>query len=241
MGYNPLMRAALTTIALFLTIHTAHAETIAGRASVIDGDTLEIHGERIRILDIDAPESRQTCTQPDGTEWRCGQKAALAVSDWIAQRQVTCETSKKDMYDRWLARCATGSNDLGKWMAVNGWAVPYRDCKCEVIRDAAKAAKLAKVGIWSGTFVMPWDWRAQHNKQATTQPLASQPTVINPATPPTDSTACQIKGNINSKGERIYHMPGGRWYDETKISPGKGERWFCSEAEAKAAGWRAAR
>ena len=46
---------------------------------MIDGDTLEIHGERIRILDIDAPETRQPCQDQDGAEWRCGQKAALAL------------------------------------------------------------------------------------------------------------------------------------------------------------------
>ncbi len=51
---------------------------------------------------------------------------------------------------------------------------------------------------------------------------------------------CRIKGNINSKGQHIYHVPGGQWYDRTKITPAKGEQWFCSEAEAKAAGWRKA-
>ncbi len=51
---------------------------------------------------------------------------------------------------------------------------------------------------------------------------------------------CRIKGNINRKGERIYHAPGDNWYDRTRIDPAKGERWFCSEAEAIAAGWRKA-
>lgn len=49
---------------------------------------------------------------------------------------------------------------------------------------------------------------------------------------------CRIKGNISSKGERIYHTPKSRWYSRTKISTSKGERWFCSEAEARKAGWR---
>lgn len=49
---------------------------------------------------------------------------------------------------------------------------------------------------------------------------------------------CRIKGNINAKGERIYHTPGGEWYDRTRIDPAKGERWFCTEAEARDAGWR---
>src|SRR6185295_10383678 len=66
----------------------AHAETIAGRATVIDGDTLEIHSERIRILDIDAPESRQTCRALSGSEWKCGQWVARAVRvDWSARRE----------------------------------------------------------------------------------------------------------------------------------------------------------
>ena len=103
--------------------------------------------------------------------------------------------------------------------------MPYRDCKCEVVRDAAGKAKIAKAGIWSGTFVMPSDFR--HSQQS--------------AGPDTGNTApgqCLIKGNISSKGERIYHVPGARYYDVTVIDTAKGERWFCSEAEAVATGWR---
>jgi endonuclease YncB( thermonuclease family) len=207
----------------------APASTIAGRASVIDGDTIEIHGERIRILDIDSPESRQTCTAQNGSEWRCGQKAALALSDWIAQQTVTCATTTRDKYDRHLARCSVAGQDLGQWMATNGWAVPYRDCKCEVVRDAAQQAKASQLGIWAGSFILPWEWRAQNNAQTST--TGPQPT-------PSNSAACLIKGNISSEGERIYHVPGGRWYDATKINESKGERWFCSVPEAIAAGWR---
>ena len=58
---------------------------------------------------------------------------------------------------------------------------------------------------------------------------------------PDSASGCRIKGNISSSGERIYHVPGGEWYDRTKITAGKGERWFCTEAEAQAAGWRASR
>ena len=55
-------------------------------------------------------------------------------------------------------------------------------------------------------------------------------------TPP--NASCVIKGNINDKNERIYHLPGDPWYAKTKLDPSKGERWFCSEKEAVAAGWR---
>jgi hypothetical protein len=120
------------------------------------------------------------------------------------------------------------------WLAENGWGFPYRDCKCEAIRDASDRAFLTKRGAWNGLIVMPWEWRA------TSQQSTEQPTIIEPSALQAP-TACQIKGNISSKGERIYHVPGGKWYDATKIDESKGERWFCSDAEARAAGWRPAK
>ena len=113
-------------------------------------------------------------------------------------------------------------------MAVQGWAVPYRNCKCEVIQDAAKVAKAAKLGVWSGTFQMPWEWRAQQSGQTSSGQPVSQPTIIKPTTTPAQSADCQIKGNINSKGEHIYHVPGGKWYDATQINESKGERLFAA-------------
>jgi hypothetical protein len=60
--------------------------------------------------------------------------------------------------------------------------------------------------------------------------------------PLTQGAACDIKGNVSiNTGERIYHVRGQEHYDETIISPQYGERWFCSESEAHAAGWRKAR
>jgi endonuclease YncB( thermonuclease family) len=137
----------------------ASTGSLAGQATVIDGDTIEIHGERIRLLDIDAPEARQTCIHDDGTVWRCGQQSALELSDWIDGRPVTCRSEKLDKYGRHLANCSVGGDNLSQWLAINGWAVPYRDCGCEVVRAASWGAELAKRGIWSGTFQMPWEWR----------------------------------------------------------------------------------
>jgi endonuclease YncB( thermonuclease family) len=160
----PVRQLRLTLIALLLTLtaSAASAETIAGQASVIDGDTLDIHGQRIRILDIDTPESRQPCTRPDGVEWRCGQQAALALSEWIGARVVICESDKLDRYKRHLARCAIDGSDVAEWLAANGWAVPYRNCKCNAVRDAAHAARAAQLGIWTSAFTLPWEWRKAH-------------------------------------------------------------------------------
>lgn len=84
-------------------------------------------------------------------------------------------------------------------------------------------------GIWRGEFTAPWEWR-----QAQWEKTPNRPTLLSKQ----GSQSCVIKGNISSKGERIYHVRGGRYYGKTKISQSKGERWFCSEAEARAAGWR---
>jgi hypothetical protein len=117
--------------------------------------------------------------------------------------------------------------DRFRWLAINGWVVPYRDCHCEVIRDAAARAKVAGVGIWSSEFQMPWEWRATDSAKTETQPDAQG--------------RCVIKGNISKSGERIYHVPGNRYYDRTIVDERAGERWFCSESEAIAAGWRPAK
>ena len=95
--------------------------------------------------------------------------------------------------------------------------------------EPEQEALQAKGGLWSMDFVEPWEWRRGERLAAS------------PDSPTNDNTAgqCQIKGNISSRGERIYHVPEGQFYERTKISPTKGERFFCSEAEAEAAGWRA--
>jgi endonuclease YncB( thermonuclease family) len=160
------MRVLAPALVLSLLSYAANADTIAGRASVIDGDTIQVNGEVIRILDIDAPESAQYCFKSseslDAGSWPCGRRAALALSDWIGQQTVTCDTTKKDRYNRWLAHCAVAGQDMAEWLAANGWAVPYHDCKCGVIRDAAHNARAAQLGIWTSAFTLPWEWRKLH-------------------------------------------------------------------------------
>ncbi len=101
-------------IALCLLATPAPAD-VAGVASVIDGDTLEIHGQRIRLHGIDAPESCQLC-RLDGKPWQCGKEAANALAKKIARRPVTCENLGRDQYKRIIARCTVAGEDLGEWM-----------------------------------------------------------------------------------------------------------------------------
>jgi len=169
LAYYPGMRLPVAAVVLIFASSAASAETIAGRASVIDGDTLEIHGERIRILDVDAPERGQLCFKKlqsiEEGAWPCGLQAALALSDWIGEQTVTCETTTQETTElskTWLARCSVAGQDVAEWLAASGWAVPARKCKCNAIRDAAHNARAAQLAIWTSAFTMPWDWRAAH-------------------------------------------------------------------------------
>ncbi|MCG3775348.1 MAG: hypothetical protein JW395_2180 [Nitrospira sp.] len=152
---------SLALLPLILAGGAARAETIKGGASVIDGDTIEIHGSRIRLAGIDAPESKQECQHNDGTAWRCGQTAALALSDHIGRAVVACKPSGKDRYGRSIATCFLGAEDLNRWMVAQGWAIAYRQYSRAYVEDENRA-HAAGVGIWSGSFVMPADWRASH-------------------------------------------------------------------------------
>lgn len=215
--------ATLIVIAtMALPVTAAMAENITGVPTVIDGDTIDIHGQRIRLHGIDAPESKQVCVS-GGEKYRCGQRAALALSDRIGRGSVTCEARDTDRYGRVIAVCFKGQENLNGWLVSEGLAVAYRRYSEDYVTHEARAQSIL-VGLWAGEFIMPWDWRRGKR-------LASEQVLANPGD-------CVIKGNISSKGARIYHVPGGRWYDRTKIDQAKGERFFCSEAEATAAGWR---
>lgn len=136
----------------------ASATEIQGVASVLDGDTIEIHGTRIRLEGIDAPESDQPCTRPDGSRWRCGQLAALALADRIGRRPLRCHSSGEDQYGRKLATCLQGGVDLNGWLVSNGWALAYRRYSQAYVPEERSARKAGR-GVWSGSFDMPWDWR----------------------------------------------------------------------------------
>lgn len=131
---------------------------VAGRAGVIDGDTIEIRSQRIRISGVDAPEAGQVCYSPSGRQWRCGQRAALMLADHIGAGPVSCRTEGQDRFGRWLARCTAHGQDLGEWLVRNGWAVPYFDHN-HAYAEAQRAARASRAGIWAGQFTLPKDWR----------------------------------------------------------------------------------
>ena len=115
-------RAMRTLIAALCLLATPALADVTGTASVIDGDTIEVHGQRIRLHGIDAPESLHIC-RLDGKPWQCGKDAANALADKIARRPVTCEDLGRDRYKRIIARCTVAGEDIEAWMVTNGWAL----------------------------------------------------------------------------------------------------------------------
>ena len=134
---------------------------IAGVASVIDADTIEIHGQRIRLHGIDAPEGGQTCLDAAGRTWRCGQRAALALQDLIGRRTVTCDERDVDRYGRIVGRCLVGDLDINEWLVSQGLALAYRSTRVTMSRLRTRLGAAGR-GMWAGSFEPPWEWRRRH-------------------------------------------------------------------------------
>lgn len=235
-------RLPLPSSALLAAVSSA--ETIIGRASVIDGDTVEIHGERIRFNGIDAPESAQLCTDAGGRTYRCGARSAEALSEWLAASSpTTCKFVERDQYSRFVGNCTRADGaSVQRWLVRNGYAMDWPRYSSGAFAKEQSAAKAEKIGIWQGESQPPWKWRAAQRERSDSSPTVSlTPSSASPAAASEQPGACNIKGNISRKGERVYHVPGQKYYAQTQISTGKGERWFCSEQEARAAGWRRSR
>lgn len=195
----------------------------SGTARVIDGDTLDIGGDRVRLHGIDAPEQDQTCTTEQGAEWACGAWVTTQVNAMLAGKRVDCTAVTIDRYDRIVARCEAAGQDIGDQIVAAGLAFAYRKYSMDYDLTEKQAA-VADRGLWAMNVTSP-AWHRQ------TRAVGRLPV----------SAACVIKGNISSKGVRIFHVPGQVDYERTGIRVEKGERWFCSELEAVAAGWRKAR
>jgi endonuclease YncB( thermonuclease family) len=196
------------------------AGRITGTARVVDGDTLAVGETRVRLEGIDAPEAGQTCKRKWFGAWPCGAAATAALTRLVEGRIVSCEPRGHDKYGRTLGVCYLNGRDLNAHMVREGYAWAFAKYSQSYVREEAQA-RAEGLGIWQGEAQPAWEYRAR--RWAAAEPQAPE--------------GCAIKGNVTRNG-RIYHMPWSPWYGQIRIEPEKGKRWFCSEAEAQAAGWR---
>ncbi len=152
------MSKLLTIVALLLLLSGAALADVTGKPRVIDGDTIEIGGERIRLYGIDAPEADQTC-MAGGREWACGQEAAFALAFEMAEHWVACKGDTRDEYGLLIAVCAVGPYDLNARIVRGGWALALRQQSMAYV-DEENEARMARRGLWKGEFVPPWEWRS---------------------------------------------------------------------------------
>ena len=135
------------------------AESIIGKATIIDGDTIRIGKNKIRLYGIDAPEINQTCTI-NKIIWECGIDSSQALESMISEKEVQCEIVDFDRYKRFVAKCFVKNINLNQYMVQNGWAVAYRYYSDDFIKNE-EIAKKNKTGIWQGKFLDPYLFRKQ--------------------------------------------------------------------------------
>jgi endonuclease YncB( thermonuclease family) len=219
-----------------------HAAEIGGVPQIVDADTVYVGGNKIRLSGVDAPETDQICLDPRGQNINCGVEAKNRLQEHSAGRTWKCQLSGSDRYGRNLGTCSVDGEDVSRWLVRSGWALAFRRYSTAYVADEDWARE-HRSGFWSGAFVAPWDWRHRGPKTvilgALDVPVDAQRKLMSPVVagePP--ASGCVIKGNLSRTDQCIYHVPSGRFYDRLRMEPASSRRWFCSEAEAEAAGCR---
>jgi len=221
-------------VALPAVLTAQQAFSGVGRAK--DGDSLTVGGREVRLYGIDAPEWAQTCKE-DCREWACGKVAAEELSTLVTGKDVSCVAVDTDQYHRTVAQCTVDGTDVNRAMVARGFAVAYRRYSSAYV-SAEESARVNRRGLWAGAFELPSLYRVDERGSARTEhvPRRARVHVSSPREAfVARSSGCLIKGNRGSHGW-IYHLPGMPYYDRTNP-----EEWFCTEAQARAAGYRRAR
>jgi endonuclease YncB( thermonuclease family) len=196
------------------------AARLEGRAIALSGDTLRVAGTTVALSGIEAPVEGQTCATDDARSWRCDAAAKSALARLLRSASVACSLSGTDDLGRKVGTCREGETDIAAELVRNG-DVFAQTGFFSSYGSLENAAREAKVGIWRGEAARPSDYRSQKWEEAKREA----------------PEGCPIKGNV-MHGRRVYVLPWAQGYERVKVSSSRGERWFCSEAEARAAGWR---
>jgi len=240
-----LVRIALWAVVFVVPPLTAWSDDIISIPRIIDADTVEVSAVKVRLEAVDAPETDQLCLNQRGERWACGIEARERLKEHAGNKLWTCHLHGADRFRRALASCDADGEDIQRWLVTNGWALAFTrySHKYDVEQETAR---IGKRGLWSGAFIAPWDWRHRTKSTeilgSTYVPIDAQTLLLSAVSATgAPSPDCTIKGNINRKGECIYHLPGGSHYSAVKMDTSRGKRWFCSTEDAEAAGCRASK
>ena len=146
---------------------SADIKSIYGKAKVVDGDTININGEKIRFTGIDAPESfyrgkKQACYLNEKKVF-CGELSKEKLKEKIGSNLIFCKREKnKDTYGRTLAECFVDGESLSIFMVRNGYAFDFVRYSKKKYSEDQEYAKTNKLGLWSMKFEYPWDWRKKN-------------------------------------------------------------------------------
>ena len=150
----------LITFSIILYSFASFSEKIIeGKAKIIDGDTIHIGKNKIRLHGIDAPETNQTCTY-ENKIWNCGIQSTIALEKFVLEKKVNCKIIDVDRYKRFVGICFANKININQYMVQNGWAIAYRYYSLDFIDDE-EIAKKNKIGIWKGKFQEPYLFRKQ--------------------------------------------------------------------------------
>ena len=151
----------LITLSLVLYSSASFSEKIIeGKPIIIDGDTIHIGKNKIRLHGIDAPETNQKCTLDEET-CNCGIQSTLVLKNFILDKEVYCEIIDIDQYKRFVGICFVDNKNMNKYMVRNGWAIAYRYYSTLFVEDEEIAQK-QKSGIWQDTFIEPYLFRKKN-------------------------------------------------------------------------------
>jgi endonuclease YncB( thermonuclease family) len=193
---------------------------LQGRAAVIAGDTLRLNGQIVKLSGVEAPEDNQPCFYANGRRWSCSAAARKALDRLVRGKRVVCAPSGADDSGYTRAACQAGGEDLAKGLILAGHVFAETGMFATYRADE-DAARESRAGVWQGEAVRPSEWRARIWEEAKS------------AAP----DGCPIKGVVRS-GEPVYTVPWSNDYNGARFRAAKAERWFCSEREARDAGFK---
>jgi endonuclease YncB( thermonuclease family) len=201
----------------------ASRDVRAGEATVIDGDTVQVDGKTVQLYGIDAPELGQLC-DANGNMQPCGVQAALALQKLLTMGKSSFHCSPwtggdpTEVAGAKVEICEVGDEDVGQVMLHGGYSVALPGSFPDYA-EAQEQAQQANLGLWHSEFVMPWLWRQGERL-------------------PGGKTDCNVKAVTDAQGRRLYHVPTDPDYDQIAADPVPGNALFCSDEEARQAGWR---